>query len=806
MINNKQMGQAKIFIFLIIGLLFSAHTNGQEQWKTYYSYQNCFDIAETPDFVIGATRLGLIYYHKETSSLRVKNKNTGLSDSGISAIQSVPQSNTLLVGYENGNIDIIQNDKVFNIPDLKIESLSSSKQINHFLSVNGRIFCSTDFGILELDIEKNEIATTFIIGEDASFLKVNKSVVRNDSIFAATEAGILAANTNSAELAFYQNWTRISQSATPYCDILATPNEVFGARVEKGGTCNLVSFTDSGQTTNGNFARFYSLSATDTQILVSSRDRLNILDLSLTQVQNIDSLEVAEGKYHHPSFRKAIEGNNNQLWVADWNGGLFFQKNDGTYEQLLPPGPASNKVFKVVKTKDALWTVPGGFSALYDNAWRAPEVSILSDNQWTIFNRSNTPAFASSNSRDLINITVNPENPGNVFVASWGNGFYEFEKNIHGNYYLKNHFVENNSGIHNYPNSPMNRYTRIWAMTFGDSGQMYITNSDVEEALVVYSKRDSIWYDYNYGTLAAPYNKTADLLIDNYGQKWLFLVSGTSKGLFVFDDNNTIENVNDDRYRGVLSQANDPDPRNAGMMELWDENGELLTNNIYCLAKDHNGYIWIGTDLGVLIQYDPGNVFNKEKPVFSRIKVPRNDGTGLADFLLENQRVTAITIDGANRKYIGTEGTGLYIISEDGTKTVNHYTTSNSPIPSDNISDIFIDEESGEVFVATAEGLISLMGDAIQGADNFSEVYVYPNPVRPSHEGPITITGLMDQTTIKITDTAGNLVYETISLGGKAMWNGKNLWGERVKTGIYIVFLSLPDGGTSEFTKIAFIR
>lgn len=799
------MGQAKTLLFLIIGILFSAHTSGQEQWKTYYSYQNCFDITETPDFVIGATRLGLIYYHKETSSLRVKNKNTGLSDSGISAIQAISGSNTLLVGYENGNIDIIQNDKVFNIPDLKIESLSTSKQINHFLYAEGRIFCSTDFGILELDIDKKEIATTFIIGEDASFLKVNKSVISRDSIYAATNEGVLAANINSSELAFYQNWIRISQSATPYCDILATPDAIIGARGEKGSTCNLVSFTNSGQQTNGNFARFYSLSSAENQILVSSRDRLSILDRSLSPMQYIDSLEVTDGEFHHPSFRKTIVGSNNRFWIADWNGGMFFQKNDGSYEQLLPAGPANNDIFKVVKTRDALWTVPGGFSALYENAWRAPEVSVLTDNKWTIFNRGNTSAFASSNSRDLINISVNPDNPQNVFIASWGNGIYEFDKNASGEYYLKTHFVDENSGIHNFPNSPKDRYTRIWAMTFDDTGHMFITNSDVDN-VIVYNKRDSAWYNYEYGTLSDHFNKIGDILIDNYGQKWVFVVTGIARGLFVFDDNGTLANPNDDKYRGALPPEEDNDSRNAGLMEIWDENGETLTTYVYSFAKDHNGYIWIGTDIGVLVQYDPGNVFNREKPVFSRIKVPRNDGTGLADYLLENQSVTAIAIDGANRKYIGTEGTGLYLISEDGTKTVNHYTATNSPLPSDNISDIFIDEESGEVFVATSEGLISLMGDAIQGAEDFSEVYVYPNPVRPSYEGPVTITGLMDQTTVKITDTAGNLVYETISLGGKALWNGKNLWGERVKAGIYIVFLSLPDGSTSEFTKIAFIR
>jgi hypothetical protein len=800
------MARLNYLIFLLIVFLFSGTISGQEQWKSYYSYKNCFDVAESSDFLIGATRLGLILYHKESSSVSVKNKNSGLSDSGISAIQTIPGSNTILLGYENGNMDIIQDGTVYNIPDLKIESISTSKQINHFLPFNNRVFVSTDFGILELDINKKEIATTLIIGADASFLKVTKTAIKGDSIFAATQEGVLAANINSEELAFYQNWIRISQSATPYCDILASNDEILGARGEKGATCNLISFSPSGQATHGNFARFYGLSASENQVFVATRDRLAILDNNLQLAQNIDSVQITGEEYHHPSFRKAIVANNSKIWLADWDGGLIFQKNDDNYEQLLPPGPASNNIYKVIKTKNALWTIPGGFGALFENIWRDPEVSILQNNQWTIFNRSNTDAFASSNSRDLINISVNPDNPDHVFIASWGNGFYEFDKNEAGEYYLKKHYLEDNSALHNFPTAPMDRYTRIWAMAFDNNGNMFITNSDIDEAIVVYNPKDTIWQNYNYGTLATDGNKIADILIDDYNQKWVYVVHGPARGLFVFNDNGTLANQNDDQYRGVIPPSNDPDPRNAGLMELWDENGEALTNYVYCFAKDKNGYIWIGTDVGVLVQYDPGNIFNTEKPVFSRIKVPRNDGSGLADYLLEGQRVTAIAVDGANRKYIGTDGTGLYIISEDGIKTVNHFSTSNSPLPSNNISNIFIDDASGEVFISTNEGLISLLGEATRGEDDFGKIFVYPNPVRPSYEGNITIAGLMNRTTVKITDTAGNLVYETISLGGQAIWNGKNLWGERVKSGIYIVFVSTPDGSMNEFTKIAFVR
>ncbi|WP_462319495.1 type IX secretion system anionic LPS delivery protein PorZ, partial [Marinilabilia sp.] len=349
-------------------------------------------------------------------------------------------------------------------------------------------------------------------------------------------------------------------------------------------------------------------------------------------------------------------------------------------------------------------------------------------------------------------------------------------------------------------------YVRTWGMAFDDNGHLYITNGEYVDPIVVYDVEDDAWYSYSYGILTSDYNKVGQLLIDNNGYKWCYTMRGPAKGIWVFDDNGTIENQWDDQYRGSISPANDSDSRNVGALQLWDENGEPLTDNIFSLAKDENGYIWIGTDIGVLVQYDPANVFNIDKPSFIRIKVPRNDGSGLADYLLENQRVTSIAIDGANRKYFGTDGSGLYLISEDGTKTIEHFTTVNSPLPSDNIRDIEIDPQSGEIYISTDAGLISYQGDATSGSTAFNEVYVYPNPVRPDYQGAVTISGLVDRTNVKITDTAGNLVYETISLGGNALWNGKNLYGEQVKPGVYIVFLASPDGTQTAQTKIAFIR
>jgi len=778
----------------------------QGRWNGYYSYKKCFDIVESEEFIVGATPLGLILFHKETASYSVKNQINGLSDSGISAVGYADNDNIILVGYNNGNIDLIKNGTVFNIPDLKIESMLGSKQINHFYHHKDVVYCSTDFGILEIDIEKNEIASTFIIGEDATSLRVYNTTSHNGFLYAATSAGVLRGALENSILAYYENWELFSSSESVYCAVASADEGILAARGDIGGDCDLELITDGGTTIIDGYSSLQGLEVFHDYALVITKDKIFIYENLSTKPEVVNSVDLGDEDNYSPGYRSALLTKDETLWFTDWKGGMFYEKNDGYFGQVLPSGPLSNSVFSVDKAGEDLWVVPGGFASLLNNAVIPASASVLTDGKWLHFDKSNISEFNKRYALDLINIKVNPFNPDNVFVASWGNGLFEFDKDADGQIFLKNHFVEKNSGLQNVPNHTEDRFTRTWGLAFDQNGILYITNSEVESGIVVYDTREGSWYQYDYGSIAFNFNKIGEILIDNTGNKWLYVARGSAAGVFVFDDNGTLDNQSDDRYRSALAPNEDNDTRNAGLLRLWDENGELLTGDVLCLAKDHNGYIWFGTDVGVVVQYNPGNVFDISKPVFSRIKVPRNDGSGLADFLLEDQKVTAIAVDGANRKYVGTEGSGVYIISEDGLKTVNQFTLSNSPLPSNNIIDIHIDNLSGEVFIATERGLISYKGDAIKGGEVFSEVYAFPNPVRPGYEGPVTITGLVDRTNVKITDSAGNLVYETISLGGNALWNGRNLRGEKVNPGIYVVFLTSPDGTQSEFTKIAIVR
>jgi len=227
-------------------------------------------------------------------------------------------------------------------------------------------------------------------------------------------------------------------------------------------------------------------------------------------------------------------------------------------------------------------------------------------------------------------------------------------------------------------------------------------------------------------------------------------------------------------------------------------------NDVHCVAEDNDGAIWLGTSKGVAVYNNPGRIWDTDNFYAIQPSLDLNDG--LYHPLLENETVTAIAVDGANRKWLGTKNSGVYLVSETGTKEILHFTASNSPLFSDNIVSIAINQKNGEVFIGTEKGMISYMGEAIEGKSTYDSVYVYPNPVRETYDGPVTITNLIENSEVKITDIAGNLVYRTTSLGGQAIWDGTNLNGRRVKTGVYLVFCNDENGEETHITKLLFIN
>jgi ligand-binding sensor domain-containing protein len=239
-------------------------------------------------------------------------------------------------------------------------------------------------------------------------------------------------------------------------------------------------------------------------------------------------------------------------------------------------------------------------------------------------------------------------------------------------------------------------------------------------------------------------------------------------------------------------------------MLIEESDGDILSN-VYSIAEDLEGNIWVGTDQGPLVYYNPEKVFTEKLNAF-RIKIPRNDGSNTYDYMLQTELITSIAIDGADRKWLGTEKAGAYLLSSDGTVQVKKYTVENSPILSNSIVSVAVSDKTGDVWFGTSKGIQSVRGDATEGLDEFTNVYAFPNPVRQEFSGNLTITGLVRDSRIKITDVSGNLVYETESSGGMASWDLNTYNGQRVATGVYLIFCASNDGTDSCVIKVLVIK
>jgi ligand-binding sensor domain-containing protein len=321
-------------------------------------------------------------------------------------------------------------------------------------------------------------------------------------------------------------------------------------------------------------------------------------------------------------------------------------------------------------------------------------------------------------------------------------------------------------------------------MDFDNLGNLWVSNFGVNKPLSVKTK--SGWYSFNVGTITGG-NELGWLTCDDYNNKWV--LSLRDRGVLIYNDNGTPENINDDQYKMLTKEVGQ---------------GALPSNTILCVTKDLRGEIWVGSSQGLAIVSNPRQIFSVKKEDYDARQIIIKVGSNFEIFLGKEQ-INCIKVDPANRKWIGTPN-GVWLVSEDGYTVIKNFTTANAPLLSNNVIEIGIDESSGEVFFGTEKGIISYMGDASAGAKGFDNVEIFPNPVRPDFTGSVSIRGLMNNATVKVTDISGQLVYETTSNGGFASWDGRSMNGSRVSTGVYLIFAANKDGSQTHVGKLLFIN
>jgi hypothetical protein len=778
-----------ICLFSISG--FSSAQLAMGKWRTHFAYNSVSQIAQSDNKIFAVSEGALFSVDKLDGGVEFYSKLSGLNGADISKMEYDKNSKQLLIIYTNGNMDIMSSGGIFNIPDLYNKQMSASKNVNQIMFYQDKAYLSCDFGIIVLNIQKKEIADTYYIGTNASEVKVLSTTIHNGQIYALTSSTIFSASISDPNLVNYASWKLVSnlpgfgdfQMINSFAGslFLLRGGKMYQQSSDNTWTAYLPNLTVTNfNTNNGRMNIFLANSV----YLVD--DQMNVKDIA-----NLGTISDAE-----------YDIQNNTYWFAANSFGVISYLQNGTNTPTIsyykPDGPAVNLPWSMTFAGQKLFVVPGGRWGAQNNQ---PGSIMNFDNisgNWKNINAPDIQSQTGQKFLDLMNVavdpTTNPTDSAHYFVTSYGSGVYEFKgtKLIHW-------YNQVNSTLETIiPGDPYN-YIRVDGAVVDKQGNLFVANSGVSDGIQL-RLADGTWKKMSY-TVASQMPTLGSILISNQNpnQKWVIAVRSQT-GLIVFDDNGTLNNMSDDKSI-YLKQFIYPET---------DKNNHPVLNaftpsSVRCIAQDKNGVIWVGTDQGPFLFSNLSNVFNSDYTC-SRVKIPRNDSTGLADYLLSTENIKSIAIDGANRKWIGTESSGVYLMSDNGQQTIQHFTVSNSPLLSNDILSIAINPVTGEVFFGTGQGIVSYQSDASEAGDSFGDVYAYPNPVRQDYNGVITITGLVANTQVKITDLNGNLVCQTVSNGSIATWDGKDVHGRKVSTGIYLAICVNSDGTQNAITKIMVIN
>lgn len=768
-----------LLLFTMFMVLQSFAQRAKGTWQDYLSFTTATKVAVANNKIFCVTDGGLFFYDTQDNSVNKLSGVVTLSDFGIKTIAYSNENAVLVVAYKNGNIDLVYETQVINISAIKRKQITGNKSINNITFIGKEAYLACGFGIVVLNLERNEVKDTYIIGENGTTLSVNDIENMGNYIYAATDKGILQADINDENLLDFQKWIKVeniphsggkfSQLAIHAGKLIAnyTPDEYNQDRL----------YILDGNNWNAylpeiNFA--YDIQTNGDYMVVSSRSEIFLVGNNHTVIGKLNYYQLGNERILSIKPRSAGISADGSIWIADLENALVRVSGEN-FESIYPDGPLDNQMFALTSNGSDLWVASGGRSDSWNNTWQDPRFQRYNNSQWKYYNKTNYPEL--DDFFDVICVVADPKNPDHIFAGSWGGGVLEF---------LNDEFVirydYNNSILEtSIPNQP---FVRIGGLDFDTDGNLWITNSGVAKNLVKLSV-DGEWENFSLPEVANDYS-IGQVVVTQKNDKWILVPRGHDA--YVVDKTG-------DRKKQLLVTSY----FNNGQNEIFNR-----MNDVYSIAEDNKGAIWIGTSKGVAVYNSPARIWDSDNFYATQPSLELNDG--IYHPLLETETVTSIAVDGANRKWLGTKNSGVYLISENGEKEVLHFHEENSPLLSNEITSIAINEKNGEVFFGTNQGLISYMGDAIEGKGSYDDVYVYPNPVRETYNGPITVTGLIENTDIKITDISGNLVFKTTSFGGQAIWDGTNLNGNRVKTGVYLVFCNDELGNETHITKLLFIN
>ncbi|NOQ73446.1 MAG: hypothetical protein GQ574_15680 [Crocinitomix sp.] len=744
---------------------------GMNQWRIHFSAFKPQGITKTDDNIYMACSNGIVRYDLEDNSVNQLTVTNSISDLGITSISS--NESVVAVGYFNGNLDIIEGNEVTNVPWIQTAEISGDKTIHNFYFDGQNIYVATGIGLILFDNEKKEIKDTYYPYEDPVILDVT---IFNDTLYVATKQGIYFAPKDRPFLNDKSQWEKredlpFTVVNKEFSDIEVFANRLFFAYDDEAFNADTLYYIQD------DVVHKYDSQLTVTA-LHADEDRL-ILTL-FSSIRAFDSnFEIIETIFDYPDITPSPVGAifyENDYWIADQNGGMVQARNSWQASSIFSNTPAADGSYRMDIQYGKVLIAGGGLTQNVQNVYSRNGVYLFEDEEWTNFNYKTDENIDFDPAFDFVSVAVNQSNTEEYAYGSFSKDGLKVVKE-------NGAVVE----IYNSSNSLIEDFGLNMAITdmkYDDDGNLWFINQGVFPLKVI--TPDGQMKEYSLG--AASNNKFPyRLLIDDEGNKW---VAVTNVGLVAFNENGTLDDPSDDQWR-TLSAA--------------EGFGNLPSVFVKGLAQDADGEIWIGTEEGLVILYSRNNLYDGGFGEYDASPILLEVDSEV-ERLLGETYVTAIAIDGGNRKWVGTNSSGVFCFSEDGTEEIYRFTTENSPLVSNNVYDIKVDQLSGEVYFATQDGLVSFRSDATLADNDFTTVSVFPNPVRPDFSGPITINGLGYESDVKVTDISGNLIFETVSNGGTVIWDGKTLQGDRVQSGVYLVWSGITSGKGKNVAKILFIN